>query len=326
MSIRNKARVRAKQPYKTQYRVANWPAYNHGLVERGSLTLWIDEQALKAWRYTGPRCRGGQVVYTDTAIACLLTLRAVFHLPLRATQGLAHSLFQLMCLALPVPNYTTLSRRAGCLSIQLPRQVRGPLHLVLDSTGLKTYGKGEWRTYKYGKGRRRSWRKLHLAVDETSGEIQAMVLSTDQLDDAAAVEDLLVQITRPIRQLSADGAYDKRKVYAWGASKGIEKFAIPPRKDARLWQTGARGNDPLHPRDQTLLWMRQIGRRKWKRRARYYRQSTAENAVYRFKSIFGPGLCSRRLARQITEARIKCMVLNRMTYLGMPDSYPVPGG
>ncbi|KAA3643846.1 MAG: IS5 family transposase [Chloroflexi bacterium] len=326
MSVRNKAKERAQRAYKTQYRVTNWPDYNRSLVKRGSLTLWIDEQTLNAWHYTGPQRRGGQVVYTDLAIACLLTLQAVFQLPLRATQGLAHSLFELMGLDLPVPNYTTLSRRAAGLVVKLPRNVNRPVHLVVDASGLKTYGEGEWRTRKHGKRGRRSWRKLHLAVDEASGEVQAIILSSLELDDAGAVEALLGQVATPITQLSGDGAYDKRKVYTWAAEQDIQRPAIPPQKRARTWKQAALPDSEAHPRDKTLARIGQIGRRSWKRASGYYRQSVVENTFYRYKKIFGSSLRSRKLAQQITEANIKCAILNRMAQLGMPDSYPVLAG
>jgi hypothetical protein len=130
---------------KPAYRIRNWKKYNDALVNRGSLTLWVDQASLQAWRHQGPARRGAQFDYSDLAIQCLLTLRAIYHLTLRATEGFARSLFELMRLDLPVPDYTTLCRRAKTLCIDLPRQAEGPLHLVLDSTGLKVYGEGEWK-------------------------------------------------------------------------------------------------------------------------------------------------------------------------------------
>src|SRR5262249_43868481 len=131
---------------KTQYRIRNWPAYNAALIGRGSLTLWVDEAALEAWRYTGPTQRGAQYVYAEAAISCVLTLRAVYHLALRATEGFARSVFALLEVALPVPSYSTLSRRAAELPLALGARPRStPLHLVIDSSGFKVYGEGEWK-------------------------------------------------------------------------------------------------------------------------------------------------------------------------------------
>src|SRR5512135_452425 len=151
----------SQTPQKSAYRVKNWSQYNAALVKRGSLTVCVDQEALDAWHYQGPPRWGAQFIYSDTAIQCLLTLRVVFHLPLRATQGLAHSIFQLMGLPLDVPHYSTLSRHAATTRIDLPKQGDGPLQLVIDSTGLKLYGEGEWKVRQHGYSKRRTWRKLH---------------------------------------------------------------------------------------------------------------------------------------------------------------------
>jgi len=159
----------AKAPKKATYRVRNWKEYDAALVRRGALTLWVEEATLQAWRYQGPNQRGAQFEYSDLAIECLLTLRAVYHLTLRATEGFARSLFEVMGLDLEVPDHTTLGRRAAAVRITLPKRAEGPLHLVLDSTGLKVYGEGEWKVRTHGYSKRRTWLKLHLAVDPETG-------------------------------------------------------------------------------------------------------------------------------------------------------------
>ena len=309
-------------PPKTKYRVNNWPAYNASLAQRGSITLWISEEVIEEWKAKPTGKRGGQKVYSDLAIECLLTLRSVYHLPLRATQGFAQSLFQLMGLSLPVPDYTTLSRRAVELKINLPRQEKGSAHIVVDSTGLKIYGEGEWKVRQHGYSKRRTWRKLHLAIDELSHEIQAIVLSEADLADADAVDDLLDEVETPIKQFSGDGSYDKRKVYNACEDRGIEKVTVPPRKDAVFWEESG-DLSTAHPRNDNLKRIHTIGRDAWKHESGYHRRSLAETGMFRFKTIFGNHLQSRVLARQITEARVKCAALNRMTHLGMPESYPV---
>src|SRR6266481_2117652 len=199
---------------KTPYRIRNWPAYNAALIGRGSLTLWVDEEALRSWRYTGPTQRGAQYVYADAAIKCVLTLRAVYHLALRAAEGLARSVFELLEVALPVPSYSTLSRRAAELTVALGARPRAtPLHLVIDSSGFKVYGEGEWKVRQHGWSKRRTWRKLHLGVDEATGEIVAAVASKARVSDDEVVPDLLAQEPGEIRQVSADGASDKRPCY-----------------------------------------------------------------------------------------------------------------
>jgi len=180
---------------KTQYRIRNWSAYNAALIARGSLTLWVDEEAVRAWRYTGPTQRGAQYVYADAAIKCVLTLRAVYHLALRATEGLTRSLFALLEVALPVPSYSTLSRRAAEMAVALGALPRaGALHLVIDSSGFKVYGEGEWKVRLHGWSKRRTWRKLHLAVDEATGEIVAAVASEAGVSDDDAVPDRVGQV------------------------------------------------------------------------------------------------------------------------------------
>ena len=175
---------------------------------------------------------------------------------------------------------------------------------------------------QHGYTKRRAWRKLDLSVDAASQEIQAVALSEASLDDAGAVPELLEQATAPVAQLSADGAYAKRKVYdAWG-KQGIDRVAIPPRRDARIWQQGNGAAPPLR-RDANLRRIRQVGRRRWKQETADHQRSLAETAMFRFKTIFGAHLQSRRLPQQQTEALVKCVALNRMTHLGMPTSYRV---
>lgn len=307
---------------KACYRIGNWHDYNESLVKRGSITLWIREDAIEAWKPEGPHKRGGQLQYSDGAIQCLLMVRSVFHLTLRATEGFVRSVFQLMELELAVPDYTTICKRSKHLEVSLPKNARGPLHVVLDSTGLKVFGEGEWKVRQYGYTRRRTWRKLHLSVDSETHEIQAVVLSEAGLDDAGAVPELLDQITEPVEQLGGDGAYDKKKVYEACAEGSIRRVSIPPRRDARIWQHGNCAAPPL-VRDENLRRIRKVGREKWKRESGYHRRSLAETAMFRFKTIFGPYLKARRMPQQETEAMVKCAALNRMTHLGMPDSYRV---
>ncbi len=308
---------------KTQYRVRNWPEYDRALVQRGSLFVWIDEDALAQWFYQGPYHRGAPFVYSDVAIELMLTLREVYHLPNRAVEGLVRSIFQKSGIPLPVPDHTTPSRRGKTVRVRLPKRARGPLHLVLDSSGLKVYGEGEWKVRQYGLSKRRTWRKIHLAVDSESGEIQAVALTEAGVHDAKAVRPMLAEVERPLASAAGDGSYDRREVYQalQEHSPGV-RIAIPPRRDARIWRHGnAKG--PPHPRDENLRYIRRHGRRAWKRHSGYHRRSLAETAVFRLKTIFGPSLSARMLETQQTQARIRCRALNVMTHLGMPDSYAI---
>jgi IS5 family transposase len=303
---------------KPVYRIRNWKQYNDALVNRGSLTLWVDQAALESWRYQGPARRGAQFDYSDAAIQCLLTLRAVYHLTLRATEGFARSLFGLMGLDLPVPDYTTLCRRAGTLCIDLPKKSAGPLHLVIDSTGLKVYGEGEWKVRQHGYSKRRTWIKLHLAIDPATHEIQAAMVTEPGVTDAEAVPDLLGQVENPVTGASADGAYDRREVYQELERRGAEAV-IPPRRDAVIQRHGNRAG-PRLARDENLRRIREIGRAAWKKESGYHRRSLGETAMFRIKTIFGGGIVSREAGRQAKEVGIRCRALNIMTHQGMPVS------
>lgn len=310
---------------KTSYRVSNWAAYNDSLIQRGSITVWISEEVIEGWkpRPQGRRPRGGQVEYSDRAIECLLTLKAVFKLPYRQTEGFGQSIMALLGVKVIIPDYTTLCKRSADLTVELsPSQVQGAKHIVVDSTGLKVYGDGEWKVRQHGYSKRRTWRKLHLSVNEATHALEAVVLTEAGVDDAEAGGQLLDETTGSIEQVSGDGSYDKRKFYEAARERGVKRITVPPQRNARIWQHGNSSKPPL-PRDQNLRRIRRVGRKRWKQEAGYHRRSLAETAVFRFKIIFGNTLSARTLPRQITEARIKGAALNRMTQLGMPDSYKV---
>jgi hypothetical protein len=303
---------------KAAYRIRNWRQYNDALVNRGSLTLWVNQATLQAWRYQGPTRQGAQFEYSDLAIECLLTLRAVYHLTLRATEGFARSLFGLMGADLPVPDYSTLCRRATTVRVILPKKAQGPLHLVLDSTGLKVYGEGEWKVRQHGYSKRRTWLKLHLAVDPETHEIQAAMVTEPGVADAEMVPSLLEQVENPVESAAADGAYDRRPVYEALDERGA-KAVIPPRRDAKIQRHG-NTSGPRLARDENLRRIRQIGRSAWKEESGYHERSLVETTMFRMKTIFGDGVSSRTPARQATEAGIRCRALNIMTHQGMPQS------
>jgi hypothetical protein len=308
----------ATAPKKATYRVRNWKEYDAALVRRGSLTLWVEQETLRAWRYQGPTQRGAQLQYSDLAIECLLTLRAVYHLTLRATEGFARSLFGVMGLDLEVPDHTTLSRRAATVRITLPKRAEGPLHLVLDSTGLKVYGEGEWKVRKHGYSKRRTWLKLHLAVDPRTHEIQAAIVSEPGVTDAEAVPALLEQVDNPVEAAEADGAYDQQLVYDALERRGA-RAVIPPRRDAKIRRHG-NTTGPRLDRDENLRRIRQIGRKAWKEESGYHQRSLGETAMFRMKTLFGDEVSSRASRQQATEMGIRCRAMNIMTHQGMPQS------
>ncbi|MEY2976042.1 MAG: hypothetical protein RLZZ435_179 [Cyanobacteriota bacterium] len=306
---------------KPKYRIRNWSEYNAGLKQRGSLSFWIEESILEQWvveELSGKP--GASVLYSDIAIQTMATIKAVYRLPGRQCQGFLESIFEAMGIYLPVPDHSTLSRRLGKLSIQLPVLPKdGVRHVVVDSTGVKVYGEGEWKTRQHGVSKRRTWRKLHLGVDEATGEILGAVATTNDFHDGEVLKDVLEAIPEPIGQVSTDGAYDHRHCYDEIAAKGA-KAVIPPRKDAVIWQEG---KDTPHPRDENLRSIRQYGRKRWKRYSGYHRRSIAETTMFRFKTIFGGNLSTRKFDNQAVELFIKCAALNRMIQIAKPDSYKV---
>jgi hypothetical protein len=238
---------------------------------------------------------------------------------LRAAAGLTQSGLARLAVSLPVPSYSTLSRRAAEVNVALGALPRAtPLHLVIDARGCKVYGEGEWKVRQQGWSKRRTGRKLHLAVDEATGEIGAAVASEAGVADADALPDLLGQVPGELRQGSTDGAYDKRPGYDALAERGA-KAVSPPRRDAKIGQQGTCAGAPWQ-RDENLRALRRLGRRRWKREAGYHRRSLAETTFFRSKTLFGPAVSSRHCPQQATELFIRVAALNRMTQLGMPDS------
>lgn len=304
-----------------RYRIRNWGEYNQSLCNRGSLTIWIDEAAITEWYnscHSGKR--GASDHYSDLAIECLLILRSVYHLPLRQVTGFAGSIFSMMGLALEVPHYSTLSRRSSGLDVYYGVDAhKKASHIVIDSTGLKVYGQGEWHARAHGVSKRRVWRKLHIAVDESRHEIVASVSTGNAVVDSEVFEDLLGQIEGEIAQVSADGAYDTWSVYDVLQSRGI-RGVIPPRRGSRIKQHGNSGKSPID-RDEHIRFIHKYARKRWKRESGYHRRSIAETAMSRYKGIFGERLRSRGDHQQQTEMLLQCSILNRMTALGMPESY-----
>ena len=291
------------------------------MVGRGDITIWIDEQVVKSWYYKGPDQQGAQYVYSDECIECLLGIKVVFKLPYRQLEGFAGSLIKLMGIDVAMPCYTQICRRAADLEvdIEVPKS-KVPIYIVIDSTGLKVYGEGEWKTRKHGISKRRTWRKLHLGIDEKTGLIHAQVLTENGKGDGDAqqVEDMLKQVKSPIDKFSGDGAYDTYEI--WELLKEMEiEGIIPPQENAIYWVDEFDELIDLD-RNKILEKIDKIGRKKWKKFSNYHRRSLSETAMMRFKLIFGPTLYSRIFEKQKVEAAIKVKCLNKMTRIGMPIS------
>ncbi len=308
--------------YKTACRVKNWRAYEQSLRDRGDITLWISPAATSAWRAPMTGKRGAQPVYSDIAIETALSLRLLFHLPLRQTEGVLGSVLRLMGLALPCPDHTTLSRRHATVAIrrQVNRAPQGPIDVIVDSTGLKVCGQGEWHAHKHGEKKCRRWKKLHIGVN-AQGQIVASTVTESHEQDPSQVPALLPQVKGKIGRFIGDGIYDQQPVYAAveGHSPGA-RVIIPPRKDAVPSPTAR--SSPTQ-RDQHISAIERDGRFAWKRTSGYYDQARAENAFSRYKRTFGGGLRAKRDASQAREASLACELLNRMRERGRPQSYPV---
>ena len=304
---------------KQRHRVTNWTAYDAALRQRGSLTLWFTDDAIAAWRAEPRTTRGGQPWYSPLAILTALTLRAVFRLALRQTEGLIGSVLHLLGLELAVPDHSTLSRRAETLEVPRPRPGGDgqSVHLLVDSTGLKLCGPGEWLAEKHGTKKRRSWKKLHLGVDAKTGQILASELTGHAADDGAQVGPLLDQVAGPVASFTGDGAYDQQRVYASVAERHPEAAVIvPPRSTAVPSDTAETA--PTQ-RDRHLQFIAEHGRMGWQRASGYTKRARAEAAVGRFKRVIGDGLRSRTDRRRATEVNIAVRALNRMLELGCPN-------
>jgi hypothetical protein len=308
---------------RARYRVMNWPEYDRALQQRGSLTVWVTPEALAAWHPPKTGRRGRSRAYSDVVIETGRLLRLAFGRPWRQTEGLLRSLATLLGLDIGIPDHTTFSRRSPGLSLAgslAQAQRTGPVHVVIDATGLKVHGAGEWLAETHGERGRRSWRKLHLAVDPESGEIVATELTTTEEGDAALVSPLLAQITGPIASVTADGAYDGEPVYRAVSERQPDPPAavvVPPRATA---VPGPTADAAPTQRDRHIRTIRGKGRMGWQRAVGYGKRSLGETAVFRYKAIIGRRLRARALPAQKTEARVACSVLNRMTRLGMPAS------
>jgi len=298
---------------KLKYRIRNWRDYNKALVSRGSLTLWVEQRTLSAWRdHSLPARRGRRRTYSDLAITCALTLRELYGLPLRSTEGFVRSLTRLLQLDVPAPHYSTLSRRAATLEVKLPRINKGALHLAIDSTGMKVYGEGEWKMRLHGKERRRTWRKLHLMIDHRTHEVVSLSMTDKDTLDRREVPGLLKAVEGEVREVLGDGAYDFEVCHRAIRERGA-RAVIPPKKGARV-----RGTPHFKDRDEAVVRSRQVGQDQWKKEAGYHRRSLVETAMMRIKTIFSQRLKAREWKRQETELRLRCAALNRMTALAMP--------
>lgn len=294
--------------------------------------MWIDETVSGSWYHRGPSKRGGQLVYSSDCIVLLLTLKATFCLAFRQLEGFAGSIFDLMAIDLQIPSYTQICRRQVGLNVPLcirkALQQGGAIHLVVDSSGLKIYGECEWKVRKHGWSKRRTWRKIHLGVDEKTGEITAQVLTDNKTDDAAMLNQLVADTFNQgvdIDKLGADGAYDHYDCWDMLVDVEIEPI-IPPRENA-MYQLDKEGQLTEHPRNKVIQIIDEGGQEQnragWKRQSGYHRRSKSENVFFRWKTILGEKMYAREFENQKTEAAVKAAVLNKFIQIAAPKSVKV---
>ncbi len=315
-----------KKKTKAAYHVTNWHAYDKALVSRGSMDVWMDKETIASWheeKTSGPK--GGRPrTYSDAAMLCTATLRKLFRLPLRATEGLIASLLSLAGSLAKAPDFSTMSRRMKDLPVSLAKRTKEKTVIVVDSTGVKVYGEGEWKVRQHGAGKRRTWKKLHVGIGE-DGEIRVSEITDGNVHDGDVAKTLLAQEDPGTKIIAfhGDGAYDQAKIYDELVRRSVPAILIPPREDARIWIHGNRRDVPPHPRDKNLRRIREHGRKAWKILSGYHLRSLVENTMFRFKTILGDKVASRNTANQTTELTLGCRILNVMFRLGMPVSVPV---
>ena len=293
--------------------------YNVSLKQRGSLSIWFDPQMV--WEADASGRRGRQQTYSDAAIQACLTFKVLFGLPLRQTTGFVESLLKLVGLDWAVPDFSTLCRRQRTLTVALPyRGSAGPLHLLIDSTGIKAEGEGEWNARKHGGSKRRLWRKIHIGIDEKTLEIRAIEATSSSIGDAPVLPDLLNQIPpdEEIGSVTADGAYDTRKCHDAIAARNAHAV-IPPRKNAKLWKPDTPG---ARARNEAVRSSKYLGRALWRQLSGYHRRSRVETKMHCVK-LLGQRLSARDFDRQVAEIQIRAAILNGFTALGIPQTEAV---
>lgn len=310
-------------PTKDKYKLSNWKAYNKSLCQRGSLTIWIDDSVLRAWRDIDTTKKVvGQETYPSCVILCCLILKLQYHQPLRQTTGFVKSLLNMMGLSsYAIPDYSTLCRRQMSLPVEVSRRWKSgeKIAIAVDSTGLKVYGEGEWKVRKYGTSKRRTWRKLHIGIDLETQEIVSVALTGNDEDDASVAQKMLKDKQEKVKSFHGDGAYD-----SFGLRELLEDIiqVIPPPTNAVIHQA-IKSKEHLQQRNEAVAFIESHDRKRWKEKENYHRRSLNEVAMFRFKTSFGGELQARTFENQKTEVNIKCKILNVYRDVGMPVSYKV---
>jgi hypothetical protein len=308
---------------KKTYRVRNWSQYNKALIERGSITFWINKKVAENWYEpeNQKKERGRQKLYSSLAIETCLTLRVLFKLPLRSIEGLVKSLFELIGFKTKAPCYTQICRRQEELEVKLKHGIKGKIHVVVDGTGLKIFGEGEWKVRQHGYTKHRMWRKLHIGIDVETQQIVMMELTDNKVGENKKFSSLLEQYGEGYTKIGGDKGYDSYDCHEEVGKYGAVS-AINIQDKAKERKKREEGVPPLI-RDEIIRRIEEIGKTGWKEEVGYHLRSLVETAFYRYKTIFGAQMRARKLENQKTETTICCNILNLFTRLGMPESYVV---
>ena len=302
------------KPAPLKYRTTNWSEYNAALQARGSLLIWLDQDM--AWFAAPTGKRGRSPTFSDAAIQFCLSIKCLFGLPLRQSIGMVESLLKLAGLDWPAPDFSTISRRQKHLRVVIPYQSsREGRHVLVDSSGIKMLGEGEWKRKKHGADYRRQWRKIHMGIDAQTLEIRAFEVTDNAEGDAPMLPELLSQIPadEPIISVSGDGAYDTKGCHAAIAARGAAAI-IPTRKNGQPWKENTAG---AKARNEILRATRHLGRTIWKKWSAYHRRSLVETKMRCFK-LLGERVMARDFDRQVAELQVRAALLNRFTRLGTP--------
>ncbi|PCE69348.1 IS5 family transposase [Salinivibrio sp. YCSC6] len=298
---------------KAKYKISNWKQYNQALINRGSITFWVDDTAIQTWHckeHHGKRGRG--FTFTDGAIETALMVKGIFKLNLRTLQGFLDSIFGLMDVPLKSPSYSCASKLAKTVEVNYRLPSRGPVaHVVIDATGLKVFGEGECKMRKHGKEKRRVWCKLHLAFDDSTHEVISV-------GDNEALLTILNPLRRKIAQVSADSAYETKACHQVLKKEGI-KPTIPPRSNAGYWEDG-------HPRNAAVSALKSSNLEDWKQEEGYHRRYLSETGMSRYKALISPKLILLNYDAQVGEELANVKAINKVIKLGMPVSYRIDRG
>jgi hypothetical protein len=312
-------------PSKDKYKVKSWKAYNRSLVQRGSLSIWLEDSVLRQWREIAKEKKVvGECLYGDSVIQCCLLLGQVYHQPLRQTTGFVHSLLTMLGHTdYAVPDYSTLCRRQSCLPVEVSKALSShkKVAIAIDSTGLKVYGEGEWKGRKHGASKRRTWRKLHIGIDVQTQEIVFVALTTNGQDDAQVASKLLKGHRDKLSSFRGDGAYDDFKLRQ-ALGTGVRQI-IPPSKDAVVHKGTPKKPLPeyLQQRNEAVTFIQQQGSKAWKIKEAYHQRSLSEVAMFRYQNTFSAQMKARKMENQKTEVKLKCKILNTFRRKGMPMAY-----